>query len=83
MNLVVIVESVQQLVTHAGGGLNGLHIPSLVAVGAALGLIVQYLFYALSNTCDYSRCKAAPVSVLLLITRQVKSGSSTMGGSSE
>lgn len=39
VNLIVIVESVQRLVTHSGSDLNTLHIPSLVAVGAALGIL--------------------------------------------
>ena len=37
-NLVVIVESVQSIVQHQPGSTtNAYHIPSLVAVGAALG----------------------------------------------
>lgn len=37
VNLVVVVESVRSIVDHKSGDLNELHIPSLVAVGAALG----------------------------------------------
>jgi hypothetical protein len=37
VNLVVPVESVRTIVSHTGGDTNTLHIPSLVAVAAALG----------------------------------------------
>lgn len=38
VNLVVVVESVRVLITHnAEEQLNDFHIPSLIAVGAALG----------------------------------------------
>ena len=37
VNLVVTVESVRTLLTHKGGDTNALHIPSLIAVAAALG----------------------------------------------
>ena len=43
VNLIVVVESVQRLVTHDGSDLNELHIPSLVAVGAALGKLLATL----------------------------------------
>lgn len=38
VNLVVIVESMRTIATHKGGeDTNALHVPSLIAVGAALG----------------------------------------------
>ena len=37
VNLVVIVEGTRTLLTHTGSDTNALHIPSLVAVAAALG----------------------------------------------
>ena len=38
VNLVVIVESTRTLITHNGDDdTNTLHVPSLIAVGAALG----------------------------------------------
>lgn len=37
VNLVVIVESARDLITHGGGNTNEFHVPSIVAVGAALG----------------------------------------------
>jgi len=48
VNLIVVVESVQRLVTHNGSDLNTLHIPSLVAVGAALGVKALLFLYCLS-----------------------------------
>lgn len=38
VNLVVIVESARDLITHGGGDTNKFHVPSIVAVGAALGM---------------------------------------------
>lgn len=37
VNLVVIVESARDLISHGGGETNELHVPSLIAVAAALG----------------------------------------------
>ena len=37
MNLVVIVESMRSIVDHGGNELKEFHLPSLIAVGAALG----------------------------------------------
>jgi hypothetical protein len=37
VNLVVVVESLQTVITKRGDSLNDFHIPSIVAVGAALG----------------------------------------------
>ncbi|KAH8110677.1 CDF-like metal transporter [Phellopilus nigrolimitatus] len=48
VNLVVIVESVRSIVSHGSGDVNKLHIPSLVAVGAALGVKLLLFFYCLS-----------------------------------
>jgi hypothetical protein len=48
VNFVVIVEGAQTLITHSGGGVNKLHIPSLVAVGAALGEDIFISLYWLS-----------------------------------
>lgn len=44
VNLVVIVESARALVTHGdGGSTTKLHIPALVAVGAALGSLAHLI----------------------------------------
>lgn len=43
VNLVVVVESVQTILDHKGGDTNKLHIPSLIAVAAALG--VKFLLF--------------------------------------
>ncbi|PCH34261.1 CDF-like metal transporter [Wolfiporia cocos MD-104 SS10] len=49
VNLVVIVESVQEMITHKGGtDTDKFHIPSIVAVGAALGVKILLFFYCLS-----------------------------------
>jgi len=45
VNLVVIVESVQSILTHKGSDLKSFHIPSLVAVGAALGVKLMLFLY--------------------------------------
>ena len=37
VNLVVIVESLRTVISKHGDSLNGFHIPSIVAVAAALG----------------------------------------------
>jgi hypothetical protein len=37
VNLIVIVESIQRVITHNSNELNGFHLPSLLAVAAALG----------------------------------------------
>ncbi|GBE77249.1 CDF manganese transporter [Sparassis crispa] len=48
-NLVVIVESVQTIVTHSSkNDTNEFHIPSLVAVGAALGVKFVLFLYCMS-----------------------------------
>ncbi|KAI0059433.1 hypothetical protein BV25DRAFT_1828957 [Artomyces pyxidatus] len=59
VNLVVIVESCRDLITHPGGDLNKLHIPSLVAVGAAL--VVKFLLFLY---CYSLRKKSNQVEVL-------------------
>ncbi|KAI0778811.1 CDF-like metal transporter [Trametes elegans] len=43
VNLVVVVESARTLITHSGDDTNTLHVPSLVSVGAALG--VKFLLF--------------------------------------
>lgn len=48
VNLVVIVESARDLITHGGADTNKFHIPSLVAVGAALGTRLPALLTLIS-----------------------------------
>ncbi|TCD71144.1 hypothetical protein EIP91_012092 [Steccherinum ochraceum] len=49
VNLVVIVESARTLITHnSNDDLNELHIPSLISVGAALGVKFLLFLYCLS-----------------------------------
>ncbi|KIJ53622.1 hypothetical protein M422DRAFT_58488 [Sphaerobolus stellatus SS14] len=45
VNLVVIVESIRTIITHTGNDTNTLHVPSLVAVGAALGVKLLLFIY--------------------------------------
>ncbi|KAA1471452.1 CDF-like metal transporter [Dentipellis sp. KUC8613] len=59
VNLVVIVESARDLITHGGNDVNALHVPSLVAVGAALG--VKFLLFVY---CYSLRTKSSQVLVL-------------------
>ncbi|CCL98147.1 uncharacterized protein FIBRA_00141 [Fibroporia radiculosa] len=49
VNLVVVVESVQEIISHkSGSDTDSFHIPSIVAVGAALGVKLMLFFYCLS-----------------------------------
>ncbi|KAI9513113.1 CDF manganese transporter [Russula earlei] len=59
VNFVVIVESLRELIKHGGGSLNKFHIPSIVAVGAALG--VKFLLFLY---CYSLRSKSSQVAVL-------------------
>jgi len=48
VNLIVVVESAQTLITHkSGSDVNKLHVPSLIAVGAALGVKFLLFLYCL------------------------------------
>ncbi|EIM92410.1 CDF-like metal transporter [Stereum hirsutum FP-91666 SS1] len=59
VNLVVIVESARDLITHGGGDTNKFHVPSIVAVGAALG--VKFLLFLY---CYSLRTRSSQVLVL-------------------
>lgn len=60
VNLVVIVESVRTIVTHnAADDTNALHVPSLIAVAAALGAKFVLFLY-----CLPLRKKSSQVEVL-------------------
>jgi len=49
VNLVVMVESVRDIVTHSSSSdTNTFHLPSIIAVGAALGVKILLFFYCLS-----------------------------------
>ena len=37
VNLIVVVESTRTIISHEGDDKNALHVPSLIAVAAALG----------------------------------------------
>ncbi|KAI0728176.1 CDF-like metal transporter [Fomitopsis betulina] len=58
VNLVVLVESVQELITHSGTD-DKFHIPSLVAVGVALGVKFALFLY-----CSGFRSQSSQVHVL-------------------
>ena len=45
VNLVVVVESTRSIIDHNGDSLNDLHVPSLIAVGAALGSCMSLALY--------------------------------------
>ena len=49
VNLVVTVESVDKLLTHKGSDTNVLHIPSLIAVGSALGKEIARMYVTLTK----------------------------------
>jgi divalent metal cation (Fe/Co/Zn/Cd) transporter len=59
VNFIVIIESARDLVTHKNQDLNDFHIPSIVAVGAALG--VKFLLFLY---CYSLRTKSSQVEVL-------------------
>lgn len=59
VNFVVIIESARDLLTHKNQALNDFHIPSVVAVGAALG--VKFLLFLY---CYSLRSKSSQVEVL-------------------
>ncbi|KAL5533668.1 hypothetical protein ACEPAG_128 [Sanghuangporus baumii] len=48
VNLVVIVESMRSIIDHGSGELNDFHLPSLIAVGAALGVKFLLFLYCFS-----------------------------------
>jgi len=48
VNLIVIVESAQSLITETGGDLKQFHIPSIIAVGVALGVKFILFLYCFS-----------------------------------
>ncbi|KAL5519517.1 hypothetical protein ACEPAH_1200 [Sanghuangporus vaninii] len=48
VNLVVIVESMRSIIDHGSEELNEFHLPSLIAVGAALGVKFLLFLYCLS-----------------------------------
>jgi len=73
VNLVVIVESVRDLIKNNNKDLNQLHIPSVVAVGAALGG-PAYPTHFIDADQPTGRRQVPSLSLLLLITFKVKPG---------
>jgi hypothetical protein len=59
VNLVVIVESVRIIISHTNGETTKFHLPSLLAVGAALGVKFVLFLY-----CYTLRTSSNPVRVL-------------------
>lgn len=59
VNFIVIIESARDLITHKNQDLNNFHVPSVVAVGAALG--VKFLLFLY---CYSLRSKSSQVMVL-------------------
>jgi hypothetical protein len=73
VNLVVIVESGRALLKHNDKDLNKFHIPSVVAVGAALGGLPVLTHFIGANQPTRRR-QVSSLSLLLLITFKVKPG---------
>ncbi|KAF9072730.1 hypothetical protein BDP27DRAFT_1391263 [Rhodocollybia butyracea] len=48
VNLVIIVESIRDLITHSGGIMKSFHLPSIIAVASALFVKILLFFYCLS-----------------------------------
>lgn len=59
VNLVVVVESAQNIIGHHGSDLKEFHIPSLIAVAAALG--AKFLLFVYCHTL---RKKSSQVKIL-------------------
>ena len=59
VNLVVIVESFRSIIEHGGDDLKEFHLPSLIAVGAALGTLSSFPY-------THTHCLAG-VKVLLFL----------------
>jgi hypothetical protein len=82
VNLVVIVESAQSLITKKNDDLKQFHLPSILAVAAALGISLKIGLEHLDVTIAVS-CETCPVHLLFLASKEVQSGPRAMGGSSK
>jgi cellobiose-specific phosphotransferase system component IIC len=82
VNLVVIVESAQSLITRKNGDLKEFHLPSILAVAAALGISLkigsEYFDVTLTGSGE-----TFAVYLLFLASKEVQSGPRAMGGSSK
>ena len=77
VNLIVVVESVRSVITHnSADDLNEFHVPSIVAVGAALGMHPSHLRGFLQ---PISRCQVPSVLVLSPAPKTIKSGRGLVG----
>lgn len=87
MNLVVIVESMRTIVTHkADENVNALHVPSLIAVGAALGAFRPFLIHTSSTrrlTADSCRREVRAIPVLHTPPTGVEPSRGPLGGPPE
>ena len=80
MNLVVIVESARTLITHSGNDdTNTLHVPSLIAVGAALGEC-QLVSRTPSLADERCRREVFALPLLLRVPEHVEPGPHAVGG---
>ncbi len=80
VNLVVIVESGRDLLKHSDKNSNKFHIASIVAVGAALGEPAHLTHFLCTNQ-QTGRHQVSSLSLLLLITFNVKPGGGALGRS--
>lgn len=88
VNLVVVVESVRSIIDHKSGDLNEFHIPSLVAVGAALGELLFLTPHSnerispsecASLSSHENRRESSPIHLLLCPPQELKPGSYALG----
>lgn len=66
VNLIVIVESVRVIIDKKGDGLVPFHLPSIIAVAAALGKCLCTIQQRYINTYVYPSCQVYSFWVLFL-----------------
>lgn len=82
VNLVVIVESARTLIAKEGDELKPFHLPSIIAVGAALGENKVFLMSIPLNLACHS-CQVSVILVQLLSARKFQSSASPLARSSK
>jgi hypothetical protein len=78
VNLILIVQSIQEFVTHKGSDVNNFHLPSIIAVCVAF---CKRLRWKDGRSVLTIRCQAGFVPVLLHHPVEELSGAGALGGS--
>lgn len=79
VNLILIVQSIQEFITHKGDDVNKFHLPSIIAVGVAFGRSKIVLTI---NPAERSG-QTWSIPILLQHSDEKLASPGTMGGSSE